>query len=189
MLKWAYKDFELGAHIGGPICFGFYFVLATLKVYRTAFRMAIYGHASEKPTKIWSNAFDVYFLQRSHFKRRSRQQQKPKPLARKYVDQEGLVRYTGTPELKKSQLLAALENWFLCRLSALLFGGLGRASGMDLGCCGKELLTKSKTCRDEGSSVVVAEAVPAGFCLTYLGLAAEASAIETKVAMGVQVAM
>ena len=82
------------------------------KVFRTAFFMSDYEHSSAKPTKIWSNCWEVCLLslcRKKYYKTRKKRSAKAKALARKYVNKEGKVCYTGTSSLKASQLLD--EYW------------------------------------------------------------------------------
>ena len=78
------------------------------KVYKYVFNMSAFGARSMKKTMLVTN---TKALRKLHGRRASRKVQKSlsksaKKLARKYVDSQGRVRYSGTSFLKKSQPLA-----------------------------------------------------------------------------------
>ena len=63
--------------------------------------MGIYGHDTDKRTKVWSNCYDVALLQRITHK--PNKQKGRKRLVKEYIDKRGQRRVTGNSELKLSQ--------------------------------------------------------------------------------------
>lgn len=74
------------------------------KMFRTAFWMHHYGHPNDKRTKLWSPSYYVALFNQGPLKK-NKQTKKAAATAVKYIDGSGKLRFKGTAELKKTQLL------------------------------------------------------------------------------------
>lgn len=73
-------------------------------MYRTVFLMRHFGHENEKATKLWAPSYFICLMNQGPMTKRKASTQGP-ATAVKYRDSNGVLRYKGTSQLKKSQSL------------------------------------------------------------------------------------
>ncbi len=85
-------------------CFFLIILPTCAEMYRTAFWMHHFGHPNDKRTKLWAPSYYISLFNRGPIKKNKNGKRGP-ATAVKYVDGRGILRYKGTPDLKRSQSL------------------------------------------------------------------------------------